>query len=47
LLQQVAFIHEADLKANYAGVFLPDQLGRKYKNAAREFIGNGSLLHNR
>jgi len=37
-LQKVATIHEADLKAKYSGTFLPDQLGRKYKNAAKEFI---------
>lgn len=37
-LQKVAVIHEADLKANYSGTFLPDQLGNKYKNAAKEFI---------
>lgn len=37
-LQKVAALHEADLKAGCAGVFLPNQLGRKYKNAAKEFI---------
>lgn len=37
-LQKVADIHEADLKAKFSGTFLPDQLGRKYKNAAKEFI---------
>jgi integron integrase len=37
-LQNVAALHEADLKAGYAGVFLPNQLGTKYKNAAKEFI---------
>jgi hypothetical protein len=31
-------VHEADLKAKYSGTFLPDQLGNKYKNAAKEFI---------
>ena len=31
-------IHEADLKAKFSGTFLPDQLDRKYKNAAKEFI---------
>lgn len=36
--EKIAALHEADLKANYAGVFLPDQLGSKYKNAAKEFI---------
>lgn len=37
-LQKIADLHVADLKTNYAGVFLPDQLGKKYKNAAKEFI---------
>ena len=37
-LQKVAVIHEADLKAKFSGTFLPDQLDRKYKNAAKEFI---------
>jgi len=37
-LQKVAAVHEADLKSNYSGTFLPDQLERKYKNAAKEFI---------
>lgn len=37
-LQKVAAIHDADLKANFSGTFLPAQLDRKYKNAAREFI---------
>ncbi len=37
-LQKVATIHEADLKTKYSGTFLPDQLDRKYKNAAKEFI---------
>lgn len=26
------------MKAKFAGTFLPDQLDRKYKNAAKEFI---------
>ncbi|MEE9338495.1 MAG: tyrosine-type recombinase/integrase [Methylococcaceae bacterium] len=34
----MAAIHEADLKVKFSGTFLPDQLGRKYKNAAKEFI---------
>lgn len=29
--------HRADLAAGYAGTFLPGQLEKKYKNAAREF----------
>jgi integron integrase len=37
-LTKVASVHDADLKAKFSGTFLPDQLGRKYKNAAKEFI---------
>jgi integrase len=37
-LQIVMAVHEADLKAKFSGTFLPDQLDRKYKNAAKEFI---------
>jgi len=37
-LQKVVVIHKADLKAKYSGTFLPDQLGNKYKNAAKEFV---------
>jgi len=37
-LHKVVLVHEADLKAKYSGTFLPDQLGNKYKNAAKEFI---------
>lgn len=37
-LQKVAAIHEADLTKKYSGTFLPNQLGNKYKNAAKEFI---------
>ncbi len=37
-LQKTSAIYEADLKVNFAGTFLPDQLERKYKNAAKEFI---------
>ena len=37
-LKLVIALHEADMKAKYDGVFLPDQLDRKYKNAARELI---------
>jgi len=37
-LKSVVALHEADMKAKYAGAFLPDQLDRKYKNAARELI---------
>jgi integrase len=31
-------LHAQDLREGYAGVFLPRQLERKYKNAAREWI---------
>ncbi len=37
-LQKVMIVHEADLNANFSGTFLPDQLDRKYKNAAKEYI---------
>jgi len=37
-LQKVEAVHKADLKAKFSGTFLPDQLDRKYKNAAMEFI---------
>ncbi len=37
-LQKTTKLYEADLKANFAGVFLPDQLDKKYKNAAKEYI---------
>ncbi len=30
--------HDADLKQKFSGTFLPDQLDRKYKNAAKEHI---------
>ena len=35
-LQWVAETHKQDLNANYAGCFLPDSVGNKYKNAAKE-----------
>ena len=41
LKKQLAFVglvHESDLKAQFSGTFLPDQLERKYKNAAKEYI---------
>ena len=37
-LRAVVEVHKADLTANFSGTFLPDQLERKYKNAAKEFI---------
>ena len=37
-LQKVVAVHEADLKTKFSGTFLPGQLDRKYKNAAKEFI---------
>jgi integrase len=37
-IQKVRLLHSQDLAANYAGVFLPRQLEKKYKNAAREYI---------
>ena len=41
LLAQLAFVkklHADDLAAGYAGVFLDDQLEKKYPNAAKEFL---------
>lgn len=41
LREQLTFVgsvHDADLKAGYDGVFLPDRLEKKYKNAPKEFI---------
>jgi integron integrase len=35
-LERVAQVHEADLAAGYAGVFLPTALGEKYPRAAQE-----------
>ena len=37
-LQKTTALYEADLKTNFSGVFLPDQLDKKYKNAAKEYI---------
>ena len=37
-LRKVSDVYEADIKVKFAGTFLPDQLDRKYKNAAKEFI---------
>jgi integron integrase len=37
-MNKITSLYDEDLKNHYAGVFLPDQLDRKYKNAAKEFI---------
>lgn len=37
-LERVITLHERDCRAGYAGVFLPNQLEVKYKNAARELV---------
>jgi integron integrase len=37
-MNKIASLYDEDLKSHFAGVFLPDQLDRKYKNAAKEFI---------
>ena len=37
-LQSVIDLHREDLKAGYAGTFLPDLLEKKYKNAAKELV---------
>jgi hypothetical protein len=37
-VELVRRVHREDLAAGYAGTFLPRQLEKKYKNAAREFI---------
>jgi integron integrase len=34
--ERVADLHNEDLSTGYAGVFLPDNIEKKYKNAARE-----------
>jgi integron integrase len=36
-MQRVKNLHESDLKNKYNGVFLPNALEKKYRNAAREF----------
>ncbi len=36
--KKVIALHEADLKDGYSGVFMPDRLEKKYKNAPRELI---------
>ena len=37
-MQKVRLLHAQDLADGYAGVFLPRQLEKKYKNAARDYI---------
>lgn len=37
-LERLKRLHEQDLSANYAGMFLDHLLEKKYKNAAKEFI---------
>jgi site-specific recombinase XerD len=36
-LEKVKAIHDKDLESGYGEVFLPDALGRKYPNAAKEW----------
>ncbi len=37
-MEKVRRLHAQDLAEGYAGVFLPRQLDKKYKNAARQYI---------
>lgn len=37
-LEHVYALHEQDIKAHYAGVFMPTALDRKWKNASKELI---------
>lgn len=37
-VDRVITLHEADLKGGYSGVFMPDRLEQKYKNAPKELI---------
>lgn len=37
-MEVVRRLHKEDMAAGYAGTFLPKQLEKKYRNAAREFI---------
>ena len=44
-LQSVIDLHQEDLKAGYAGTFLPDLLEKKYKKMPpRNWSGNGFFL---
>jgi integron integrase len=37
-IEHVKTLHDEDLKAGYAGVFLDDALDKKYRNASKDFI---------
>jgi integron integrase len=37
-LERVKELHQKDLDSGYSGVFMPDSLERKYKNASKELI---------
>lgn len=37
-LERVKDLHESDLEKKYNGVFLPNALEKKYKNAAKDFV---------
>ena len=37
-LEKVKNLYESDLKNNYNGVFLPNALEKKYRNASKEFV---------
>ncbi len=37
-VNQVIALHDKDLKDDYSGVFMPDRLEKKYKNAPKELI---------
>jgi len=37
-LERVIDLHGRDLDSGYGGAFLPDSLGRKYKNAGKELV---------
>ncbi|MDM8546092.1 integron integrase [Candidatus Venteria ishoeyi] len=36
-LERVREVYQADINTNFDGVFLPESLGKKYQNAAKEF----------
>lgn len=37
-LERVKNLHQMDLDANYSGVFMFEQMDKKYKNCAKELI---------